>query len=79
MALDSEGRIWGWGNNEYNQISPEKVDRISTPQEIMLNGASFHKNDEVKVTKIAATSTQAIVLAKGTKENCKSKLKLSAV
>ena len=70
LALDSNGGIWGWGNNEYHQISPDEIDRISIPQEIIVNGGgsgSFQRADDVKVTKIAATSTQGFAVV----EKCK--------
>ena len=72
MALDSAGRIWGWGNNEYNQISADQVDRIGTPQEIVLGGGGggFLKSDAF-VTKIAATSTQGFALVQSGEEKCK--------
>jgi len=56
LAVDKEGALWGWGNNEYQQISAEKVDRIAVPQVIDLN--SRFSDREQKALKIAATSTQ---------------------
>ena len=71
LARTEDGRIFGWGNNEYHQISckiklaakflvflAQEVDRIGKPQEILFD--EFFEN--IKVLKIACTSSQGFAL-----------------
>ncbi|CBY20677.1 unnamed protein product [Oikopleura dioica] len=58
LAKTEDGRIFGWGNNEYHQISSQEVDRIGKPQEILFD--EFFEN--IKVLKIACTSSQGFAL-----------------
>ena len=70
--MDRQGQLWGWGNNEYHQISDEPVDRIATPRKILDLGSSVIKMKEnQQVTKIAATSTQGFAIARDNDKNGK--------
>ena len=69
LALDREGQLWGWGNNEYQQISDELVDRIATPRKIDLSSSVIKIKENQRVTKIAATSTQGFAIARDNDKN----------
>lgn len=34
LALDADGQLWGWGDNEFRQLSPEETDVIKSPVRI---------------------------------------------
>ena len=38
LALDSEGRLWGWGDNEFNILSPSAEPYFAVPVQVNTNG-----------------------------------------
>ena len=52
LALTKSGQVYGWGNNEYNQISSSNIDQIPTPQLIPIEGKERASNIYNKLRKI---------------------------
>jgi len=44
LALTQDNKLYGWGNNEYRQISSDEIDQISEPTLIQLDGMATIKN-----------------------------------
>ena len=56
LALDSEGQLWGWGDNEFNILSPSAEPYFTTPVKVNMNG--------IEIKAIEAGGYHAVVLDK---------------
>lgn len=63
LVLTECGRVFGWGNNEYNQIWPASDDvQVLEPMELPIHECLANIKDAGKIVKVAAAGSMCAML-----------------